>query len=207
MIWYVIPAREGSKGLPGKNRRLFAQTAETVKNMPENVLVTTDDEEIKLLATMFGFRVIDRPHHLASDTANVRDVLIHAAEAGGLNPHDIMVLLYLTYPERTAYDIAEGLRFFMYNQAESMLCRIDPITHPYMCMYDDGLRGEQVVGHDFFRRQDYPPVFEIRHFLGVFRVGVLPCLNKNLYNKETLFWKRPRTVDVDTKEDIDKLCV
>jgi len=43
MIWYVIPAREGSKGLPSKNRLLFNFTAETVKSVNQDVIVTTDD--------------------------------------------------------------------------------------------------------------------------------------------------------------------
>lgn len=47
MIYYVIPARKGSKGLPGKNRKLLSFTLD---NIPEEnrtaTIVSTDDEHI-----------------------------------------------------------------------------------------------------------------------------------------------------------------
>ena len=43
-IKYLIPARKGSKGLPGKNRLLFDETANLLKG--KDVIVSTDDEVI-----------------------------------------------------------------------------------------------------------------------------------------------------------------
>ena len=51
MIYYVIPARKGSKGLPFKNRKLFDITAKTIPDDAKpHTIVSTDDEHISELA-------------------------------------------------------------------------------------------------------------------------------------------------------------
>lgn len=207
MIYYVIPARKGSKGLPFKNRKLFKATAETVKTLHRSVIVSTDDEEIVKLAEPYGFNVVRRPEEYATDEASTREVLLHVSGEIGFASDDILVMLYLTYPERTIEDIGDGIMFFKQHHARSMLCRIEPLSNPCLMMYDKGLHGVQVIKQDLCRRQEYPWVFEISHYLFICECGELPFLNRNLYNDDTIFWPIRRRVDVDTPEDFGKVAI
>ena len=197
-IYYVIPARKGSKGLPNKNRILLQYT---IQKIPEdyysNVIITTDDEEIKNQCG--SFRVIDRPGELANDTANIRDVLIHASQ--GMREKDLIVMLYLPYPEREWNEVLDAIDFFVTYKCKSMLCRKEVMTHPYLCVYES---GKQVVKHDLYRRQDYPKCYEISHYIAIAIVEELHNLNKNLYNIDTFYYDIQDVIDVDTEEDLKR---
>jgi CMP-N-acetylneuraminic acid synthetase len=114
-------------------------------------------------------------------------------------------MLYLTYPERTWLDIKDAYTFFVDNEANSLLCKKDiKSTHPYLYMFDlDNNKGSQLVKHNLYRRQNYPVVFEISHYVCIFNVNEFTNLNNNLYNDETFFFKIDDVVDVDTKTDLD----
>ena len=84
-----IPARGGSKGVPGKNikelcgKPLIAYTIEAALKAEkiDRVIVTTDDEDIAKVAREYGAEVpFMRPDYLASDTSSAVDVYLHAAE-------------------------------------------------------------------------------------------------------------------------------
>ncbi|UCF13181.1 MAG: hypothetical protein JSW06_02710 [Thermoplasmatales archaeon] len=201
-IKYIIPARRNSKGFPFKNRKLFKYTLNNIPhNCHHNVIVTTDDEEIIKICKTYGLKHIYRPEHLACDEANTRDVLIHAIESVGMGKDDIVCMLYLTYPQRTWEFVTEFLDCFIHQKAKSMLCGMDPLTHPYLCMYEFEGGSMQVVHHDLYRRQDYPPVFEISHFCFASYVSELYHLNKNLYNERTLFYNIERPIDIDYEKE------
>lgn len=201
MIYYVIPARKGSKDLPLKNRKLFEATAKTVSDLYSTVIVSTDDSKIKKIARKdYRFDVRNRPANLATDEASTRGVLIDVAKKSHLRGHDIIIMLYLTYPERTRKTIEDGFEYFIGSGAKSMLCGIEPKTHPFMCIYED---GRQIVEHDLCRRQEYPTVFEISHLIFISYVSELDKLNRNLYNDDTIFWKHDRLTDIDTEKDLN----
>ena len=82
----IIPARGGSKGVPGKNIKklngvpLLAYpiiSAHMTKGITE-VFVSTDDEEIKEVALNHDAQVIDRPSEFAQDHSLDIDVMRHA---------------------------------------------------------------------------------------------------------------------------------
>ena len=113
----IIPARAGSKALPGKNVRLLrghpliAWTIDAAlrSGLFERVVVSTDGEEIAKAAVLYGAAVIRRPDELATDTAASKDAVIHACSvlaAEGVKP-DHIVLLQPTSPLRTPADILE----------------------------------------------------------------------------------------------------
>lgn len=85
-ILVVIPARGGSKGIPRKNIRimndkpLIAHTIECAKSSDyvDNVIVTTDDEEIKFISEKFGAEVIKRSGNLAEDNIPLDPVIYDA---------------------------------------------------------------------------------------------------------------------------------
>ena len=206
MVKIVIPARKGSKGLPHKNVKLFESTAGIIPKSVsgKGVIVTTDDEQIETMAAMHRFDVIQRSAKLSSDDADMRSVLENVIENQCIFNDEIIIMLYLTYPERTWEDVQNALDWFIKVDAKSMLCRQPVKTDPYLCMLEDGFKGRQMVPHDYYRRQDYPKVFEISHFIFIALAGEIYNLNKNLYNADTMFYDIDRVHDIDTGEDLKK---
>ena len=106
----VIPARGGSKRVPGKNLRLFRGKAliqwaweEAQRSKYINTLIlSTDDDRILTMATGHKVHVLQRPTDLSTDTASSEDVLRHALK---LYPSHWAVLLQPTSPLRIAADI------------------------------------------------------------------------------------------------------
>tara|TARA_Y100001973_G_scaffold38432_1_gene57762 strand:+ start:354 stop:986 length:633 start_codon:yes stop_codon:yes gene_type:complete len=200
----IIPARKGSKGLPGKNKILLNHTLSTIPDyIKKSVIMTTNDGEI--IQECVGYKILRRSDYLSSDNISTKDVLQDVFEKFNIDNQELIIMLYLTYPERTWADIESALNFFIENDAKSLLCRIEPKSHPYLCMFsEDGDKGKQIVEHNMYRRQDYPDCFELSHFICIFRANELENLNKNLYNKDTIFYKIKRPVDVDTKKDLER---
>lgn len=201
----IIPARAGSKGFPGKNRKLFKSTLKEIPaEFRPDTIVSTDDEEIKKMCEGTGVKVHHRNSELSSDEASTRDVLLNIAEEFKLLNED-MILLYLTYPQRDWLDIISIYHFFQKNKFRSLLCRLELKSHPYLCMYElPNNRGKQIIEHDLCRRQDYPKMFEISHYIGIFKSEELFKLNKNLYNLDTYFYPIDHVIDVDYEKDYDR---
>ena len=203
----LIPAREGSKGFPHKNRQLFNYTADTIPVIArEKVYVTTDDPKIIELAKDRGFNVIMRPKELANDTASMKEVVAHAFSEMKVAEDELVAILYLTYPQRRWIDLTEAVAFYLMMEpampVSSLLCKKEVKSNPYLCMYDFGHRGKQIINHDLYRRQDYPKCFELSHFMVLLRPKNINNLNNNLYDSETLFWEIEDKVDVDHKKDL-----
>ena len=115
----LIPARGGSKGLPGKNlamlgdRPLIAWTIAAARDSAfvDEVVVSTDDDAIAQAAAAAGARVpFRRPAALAGDEARMGDVIAHALEtlAATDPPYGWLLLLQPTSPLRTATHIDEA---------------------------------------------------------------------------------------------------
>lgn len=113
---FVITARGGSKGLPGKNikdlcgKPLIAYSIDVARAFTddENICVSTDSEEIKQVVEKYGLKVpFLRPDYLATDTATSSDVLVHAVnfykEQG--REYKKLCLLQPTSPLRTVEDV------------------------------------------------------------------------------------------------------
>jgi CMP-N,N'-diacetyllegionaminic acid synthase len=109
----IIPARGGSKGVPGKNikflggKPLIAYTIEAAKrcSLIDRVIVSTDDNEIAEVAKRYGAEVpFKRPKELAGDMVPTEPVLTHAVEWLEKNESyktDIVVFLQSTDIPRT----------------------------------------------------------------------------------------------------------
>ena len=77
-IFFVIPARRDSKGLPFKNRKLLDYTLNEFPNdMREKVIVTTNDEEIIEKLSNTEFNVLEREEKLSDDKTRITDVIKH----------------------------------------------------------------------------------------------------------------------------------
>jgi CMP-N-acetylneuraminic acid synthetase len=207
MIKYIIPARKNSKGLPFKNRKLITYTLD---NLPKHILadtiLTTDDEKLLEIGLDYGVKCLNRNPTLALDKTSTKEVILDLKYQGVITDEDIVVMLYLTYPQRNWLDITKALQFFNEEGAKSLLCRKELNgTHPYLYLLEvNDFMGRQLVSHNLYRRQDYPKVFEVSHFISVFKVSELENLNNNLYNDQTIFYSIDDIIDVDTQNDLNK---
>jgi CMP-N,N'-diacetyllegionaminic acid synthase len=160
----IVPARAGSKGVPGKNRALIAGrplidftigALEGARSVT-GIAVSTDDREI--LARYAGRKnlfLIDRPAALANDEATTGAVVAHALdtwESAGRGTPDALLLAQPTTPLRTAADIDGAFALFERARREPVVsaCKAEGIRHPEV-MYrlnEDGLHGELYAGKD-----------------------------------------------------------
>lgn len=202
--FFIIPARRDSKGLPFKNRKLLDYT---INNIPielhEKTIVTTNDEKIieKLSAT--NINVLRRDEQLCLDDISIKDVMLDVVKKFQMKSNDTIVMLYLTSPDRKFSDIKKILDYYYERKIKTLTCCVEPKTHPYLVLFKkENQKGEQVVKHDLYRRQDYPECFEIRHFVCIFQVDEIQKLNSNMYNENTIFYKIDSDIDVDHENDL-----
>ncbi len=125
----LIPARGGSKELPGKNckilrgKPLIAYT-KRAKSL-SRVIVTTDSREIAEIAREYGAETpFLRPAHLAKDNSMAMDAYIHAIEflekEEGIQTEKFVVLLP-TAPLRDEKDIDEAVEIFKKQRADALV--------------------------------------------------------------------------------------
>jgi len=204
---FIIPARKGSKGLPKKNRLLLDYTISKIPEIyHDRIIVSTNDDHIvkKLKNKWTNCKIHLRSESSALDTASTKECLQEVIDHFSIDGDIIM--LYLTYPERSWEDVAKAYKWFVEKKAASLLCREPLISHPFLCLYElEEHRGAQITEHDLYRRQDYPKCFKVSHVISIFKQKELKKLNKNLYNKETVYYKMTPALDVDTPEDYKKI--
>jgi CMP-N-acetylneuraminic acid synthetase len=202
----IIPARAGSKGLPHKNRLLFNATADTIPpSLKDQVWVLTDDSVVIQLAQDRGFNVWYRHAEISGDTTSTWSLMDFFILNQGID--DDLVVLYLTYPERTWDQIESAIEIYKKKKLKSLLCKKKIEITPFLILKEEeGNRGSQLFYHDLYRRQDYPTCFELSHFICIFKSKSINKLNHNLYYRDTYYLDiSPDTIDVDTQKDLDKL--
>jgi N-acylneuraminate cytidylyltransferase len=101
----LIPARGGSKGIPKKNLQkingvslLEHKITQVKKSVCDEVWVSTENDEIKKMASESGANIIDRPSEYAADDSGTKEVIFHAIKYLGLKDEDIIVILQTTSP-------------------------------------------------------------------------------------------------------------
>ncbi|MCX5204649.1 acylneuraminate cytidylyltransferase [Streptomyces sp. NBC_00237] len=108
----VVPARGGSKGVPGKNLAevggvplvVRAVRACLAARQVTEVVVSTDDEAIAGVALAAGAEVVVRPGSLSGDTASSEAAVLHALDAVGEGA-DVVLLVQCTSPFVTEQDV------------------------------------------------------------------------------------------------------
>jgi len=182
----VIPARGGSKGLPGKNIRPLAglplvhhsirlskQCAEIAK-----CVVSTDSEEIARVALDCGGEVpFLRPADLARDDSPMWPVLRHALMEMELRDqlrYGSVLLLSPTSPARLPEDVSKAIKLLEEDdRAVGVVAASQPSFNPRWACIDiatDGyMRQSFPDGNVYVRRQDVPAVYRINGALYLWR--------------------------------------
>lgn len=181
----VIPARGGSKGVPGKNikqlngKPLIHYTIDAARKIfsDSQILVSTDSEEIKACAEETGLKVpFLRPAELATDTSGSYEVLLHAIDfyrQSGATA-DILVLLQPTSPFRTEKHIKEAMRLFS-KDVDMVVSVKETKSNPYYVLFEENEAGflKKSKEGNFTRRQDCPRVWEYNGAIYVINVATL----------------------------------
>jgi N-acylneuraminate cytidylyltransferase len=207
-----IFARGGSKGLPGKNIRplggkpLLAWSVEHALAVSriDRVIVSTDSEEIAVVARAFGASVpFIRPAELARDESPEwlawQHGLNYLLETEGAFP-DAMVSVPATAPLRAPRDIENCLDVFEKGDADMVITVTDAHRSPYFNMVKanaDGTVGLVMPPNlAIARRQDAPAVFDIATVAYVARPDFVMA-------HDSAFQGRVRAVQVPSERAID----
>lgn len=212
----VIPARGGSKGLPGKNilpvggQPLIAYSINAAKVCAavDRVIVSSDDEAIIAVAQACGCDVpFRRPDELATDTAASIDVVLHALDQ--VPGYEYVVLLQPTSPLRTAADIDAACERLAADGAQACVS-VSPVEQSPYWMYhiaDGGeLKPVLELPAGVTRRQDLPPVYALNGAVYVANVSWLRR-NRTFLTDETVPYVMPaeRSLDIDTFADVERM--
>lgn len=214
-ILYVIPARGGSIGVPGKNIRplagkpLIYYTIEAAKAVAslENICVSTDSDEIKQVVESYGIKVpFKRPDELSTNYATSEEVIIHALNfflRKGVH-YDFVVMLQLTSPLRNGNHIREALNLIDEN-TEMIVSVKETSSNPYYVLVEEDKNGFLKLSKDssFTRRQDCPIVYELNGAIYIMKVSEL--LNKGMkrLKRRKYLMDAIYSIDIDTYLDFD----
>ena len=204
----VIPARGGSKGIPGKNikelsgKPLIYYTIEVARELfsDEQICVSTDDLEIKSVVENLGLKVpFIRPKELATDFSGTHETLLHAIdyfEKEGKKV-DTLILLQPTSPFRTTSQLKEALE--MYNSNVDAIVSVkETSSNPYYVLFEENKLGflEKTKDGNFKRRQDCPKVWELN--------GAIYIVNaKKLKQKDIFELERVAKFEMDELSSVD----
>lgn len=212
----IIPARGGSKGLPGKNVRplngkpLIAYAIEEALKAKhiDRVIISTDDEEIARVAVEYGAELpFMRPAELASDTAMAIDNYIYTIgrlEEEDGKPIDAFVVLQPTSPLRIAEDIDGAIELFEQKDADSVIsyCQeAHPVTwHKYL---DEDGHFVDIFEANIKNRQENRESYYPNGAVYVFRTSMIRERKYYTDNSYAYVMPRIRSVDIDFIEDFE----
>lgn len=213
---FVVPARGGSKGVPGKNLATIAgiplvaravRTARrTAADLPfeTRVVCSTDDPKIAAVAREWGAEVpILRPPELATDSTPSLLVVHHVLETLGWDP-EVVILLQPTSPFTDPSDVRAAIELHSLNgQPVVGVCESEhPVEWQFELLADGRLRIPG-SGTGPSRRQDCKRTYRANGALFVASPRQVQQ-DKGFWSTEThaFVMPRERSVDIDTWEDL-----
>jgi N-acylneuraminate cytidylyltransferase len=211
----VIPARGGSKSVPGKNIRLLggkpllAWSIEVGRQVREidRIIVSTDDAQIASIGRAYGAEVYARPPHLATDEALVIDALkdlLQTLRAEGETP-EWVILLEPTCPLRTADDVRDCLKLVAQGGYDSVATFKDAELNPHRAWrLVDGVPEVFIAGAiPWLPRQKLPKAYQLNGAVYLFRANLLAQEAKSLLVGKlgAVLMPRDRSQDIDDSVD------
>ncbi|WP_340106403.1 cytidylyltransferase domain-containing protein [Rhodohalobacter sp. 8-1] len=220
----IIPARGGSKRIPGKNLSkigpdsllaLAIKSAQESSSIDE-VIVSTDSREIASEAERNGVKVPwMRPESISGDEARTVDVMLHAldtfVETNGYRP-DHVVLLEPTAPLRSSELIDRAVQQFEHSKEADSLVSVNKIRHIYhpeeiLTSDDHGYLTPYLSNRTFDSRKgrkEQEPVY-IQNGLIYITNGRTLAEDKSIYGNKVLKFETDDTLfaDIDEPEDLE----
>ena len=209
----LIPARGGSKGIPGKNARLLggrpllAWTARVARaaqkaGLLDRVILSTEDAELASLGRDLELEVpFLRPPELAQDDTPTLPVMVHALdslEAEG-ERFDAVCLLQPTTPFRRLADLEAAVHRFHRGDVDTVVSmqRVPHEHHPSWVWVDgpNGLRLADGADQPIPRRQDLPPAYH--------RDGSIYLVRAETLRSATIYGPRLAMIEGDPNRHVN----
>lgn len=202
----IIPARGGSKGIPRKNvkllngKPLIAYTIETAvkSRYITDVIVSTDDEEISEVSTIYGARVLKRPAELATDIVTLDPVINHAVlTLEQERKVDLVITIQPTSPLLSVKTLDSAIEYYVHNDFDTI---ISVCNEPHLA-WSRGNEGVYPLYTERMNRQYLPAHYKET---GAFVITRRECINETtrLGTKINVYEIPEReSVDIDTKDD------
>ena len=180
----VICARGGSKSIPKKNiiklfgKPLIYYTINTAQKSKlfDNIIVSTDDNEIASIVEKYHVDVLFRPAELASDSAGKIEVLRHAliqCEQRYRTNYDVIIDLDVTAPIRTTRDIKNAIDTFLKKNPDVLFSVVKSRKNPYFNMVEEQNNGFVKLSKKpkvpYLRRQDAPKVYDMNTSIYIYK--------------------------------------
>ncbi len=204
----LIPARKGSKRLPGKNLlkikgktllELAIDSGKTSKLLDE-VIVSTDSDEMRDLALELGAQAPRlRASQLSSDEATSVDVAIDAL--GWVSrSYDYLVLLQPTSPFRVGTDIDEAISKMIDGGYNSAVSVSEPLNSPYHMYYKRGEGIQPILG----KASQKEEIYCLNGAIFVIKVSELLSKKSFGIDQACMFNMEPsRSIDIDKPFDFE----
>lgn len=211
----IIPARGGSKRLPGKNiknlcgRPLIVWTIDAAlqSKLFDRIIVSTDSDAIRNIAISAGAEVpYLRSPELSSDTATTNDVVTDIVSWLENSGDDVstVTILQPTSPLRTDEDIVKAFNLMREKKAKAIVsvCKVE---HPvqYCNLLADDLSMHNFIDTGNIRRtQDLPVYYRLNGAIYIFNRDYVSNIN-HIYNEGTFAYVMDRFNSIDIDEQID----
>ena len=223
-ICALIPARAGSKGIPGKNifslggHPVLAYSIVAAKQCPEieRVIVSTDSNDYAQIARAYGAEVpFLRPKELSEDLSLDREVVIHfldwCFENGSFEPEVIMYLRPTT-PLRQPDNLSKALSIIGKGGHFTSLRSAHELPEPPQKMYK---LGEEGIWEGFFPddprpeyfnlpRQMFPAAYHPNGYVDILKESTLRS-GIEFYGDRIASYITPHSVEIDRQEDLEFL--
>ena len=219
----IVPARGGSKGVPGKNIKdiggfpmiAYSIVAGQLSQSLDRCIVSTDSEQIAKVAQDYGGDVpFIRPAEFATDSSTDIEYIKHAIEwfdiEEGYIP-EFWVILRPTTPLREPTIIDEGINLIKNNSDASSLISIHEFAETPGKMF--GMQGGYLHGlcpmdprPEYFTlpRQEFAPAYFGNGYIDIVRSSTV--LNENsCFGTRMLGFETPDTGEIDVPEDIRRV--
>jgi len=215
----TICARAGSKGVANKNLRLinglpliaYSLQQAVESKLFAQIAVSSDSAKIRETALAHGATfVIDRPAHMASDTAPKVPAIRHCAETSEkeFGKFDIVVDLDATAPLRIVADIVGALDLLIATDADNIITGTPAHRSPYFNLVETDSNGivhlSKPLLESVSRRQDSPECFDMNASIYVWKRDAL-LKNQGLFAPSTRLFVMPRarSFDIDDQADFE----
>ena len=210
----IIPARSGSKGLPGKNIKelngdpLIAYTIKAAISCEEisRIIVSTDCSEIARVAISYGAEVpFLRPKELSTDESIAIDAYIYTLkrleETESISFSDV-IILQPTSPLRSTDNIKEAIRLYWSKSCKSLISMVES-NHPprWLLDLDKNMKILSTRLNSFKNRQEEPKKFIPNGAIFIVKKDLL--MERKLYAIDSYAYVMSRRNSIDIDDMVD----